>query len=77
MVWHGGDAQWICAELGTLFFRKFLKTYGRPLVQVMGAWPLGTHATGVKKSEGCFFIFLRIDSVRLLLLVPRFFSGMR
>ena len=77
MVWHGGNAQWMCAELGTLFFREFLRTYSRPLVQVMGAWPLGTHATCVNKCEGGFLIFLTIDYVRLLLLVPRFFSGMR
>ena len=74
MVWHGRNVPWMCAELGTLFFRDFLKTYSRPLVKIMGAWPFGTHATREKKSERCFLIFLRIHSVRLLLLVPRFFS---
>ena len=63
MVWYGmaGTLSGLCAELGTLCFREFPKTYSGPLVQITGAWPLGTHATCVKKSEGCFFIFLRID----------------
>ena len=67
----------MCAELGTLCFREFLKMYSPPLVQIMGVWPLGTHATCVKKSEGQFFIIFRIDYVTLFLLVPRFFSWMR
>ena len=48
-------------ELGTLCIRKFLKTYCRPLLHIMGTWPLGTHASCVKKSEGPFFTFWRFD----------------
>ena len=45
----------------TLCIREFLKTYSRPLVHIMGPWPLGTHASCVKNSEGRFFIFRRFD----------------
>ena len=67
MAWRERSVDVPC--IGDIF-RDFLKTYSRPLVKIMGAWPFGTHATCVKRSEGCFLIFLRIDSVRLLLLVP-------
>ena len=57
MVWYGmaGTLNGCALNLGHFSFRDFLKTYSGAVVQVLGVWPLGTHATCVKKIRGIFF----------------------
>ena len=63
-LWHGLVNRWIILALH-LKESEFPRLrqgipHSRPLVHIMGPWPLGTHASCLKKSEGRFSHILEI-----------------